>query len=340
MKSKTYIDLRSDTVTKPTKEMWNAMMNANVGDDVYRDDPDMNAFEKDVAALFGKDDAIFVPSGTFSNQLALMTHCDMGDEVIVDQQSHIVQHEAGASSIISSVQLFTLESERGIWDLDKLKRTIKKRRLHTPKTSLICTENAFGGRVLPLGYMKAVYDIARTFGVNVHLDGARIFNAATSLDCDVADMAVYADSVSVCLSKGLGAPIGTVLVGDEAFIEKARLNRKIMGGGMRQVGFLARAGMVAIRKGSKRLREDHDNATYMAELLETIPGVTIDETQRDINMVFFDIKNPKKHDLKDYLYDHGIKINGYEGSFRFATHHDLSREDIDTAFDRIKIFFS
>ncbi len=340
MNDKVYIDLRSDTVTKPTKEMWSAMMNANVGDDVYGDDPDMNAFEKEVAEMFGKDDAIFVPSGTFSNQLALMTHCDMGDEVILDQQSHIVQHEAGASSIISSVQLFTMESKHGIWDLDKLKKTIKKRQLHTPKTALICMENAFGGKVLPLGYMKAVYDIARTVDVNVHLDGARIFNAATALNCHVSDMAAYADSVSVCLSKGLGAPIGTVLVGGKTFIEKARLNRKIMGGGMRQVGFLARAGMVAVRTMSKRLKEDHDNATYMAKLLEAIPGVTIDETQRDINMVFFDIKNPKKHDLKDYLYGHGIKINGYEESFRFATHHDISREDIDTAIDRIRIFFT
>ena len=340
MKSNTYIDLRSDTVTKPTKEMRSAMMNANVGDDVYRDDPDMNAFEKEVAELFGKDDAIFVPSGTFSNQLALMTHCDMGDEVIVDQQSHIVQHEAGASSIISSVQLFTMESDLGIWDLDKLKKTIKKRRLHTPKTSLLCMENAFGGRVLPLGYMKAVYDIGRTYGVKVHLDGARVFNAATALDCHVSDIAANTDSVSVCLSKGLGAPIGTVLVGEKAFIEKARLNRKIMGGGMRQVGFLARAGMVAIRTMSKRLKEDHDNATYMANQLKRIPDVTIDETQRDINMVFFDVKNPKKYDLKDYLNSHGIKINGYEDSFRFVTHHDLSRENIDTAIDWFRKYFT
>lgn len=340
MSDHTWIDLRSDTVTRPTSAMREEMMKARVGDDVYRDDPDMNDFEREVAALFQKDDAVFVPSGTFSNQLALMIHAGMGDEVIVDQQSHIVQHEAAASSVIASVQLFTLESDRGIWDLDKLDKTIRQRSLHTPKTALICTENAFGGRALPLSYMRAVRQVADSHHVRVHLDGARVFNAATALGCHVSELAACADSVSVCLSKGLGAPIGTVLVGDRSFIDRARLNRKIMGGGMRQVGFLARAGMVAIRTMSERLAEDHALADQMASLLEEIPGVTIDETRRDINMVFFDVDDPRKHRLRDYLWEHGVKINPHEGVFRFVTHHDVSRTDIEEAIGHVRDFFT
>jgi threonine aldolase len=340
MNDRTWIDLRSDTVTRPTSAMRKEMMEARVGDDVYRDDPDMNDFEREVAALFEKDDAVFVPSGTFSNQLALMTHCEMGDEVIVDQQAHIVQHEAAASSVIASVQLFTLESDQGIWDLDKLDATIKQRALHTPATSLICMENAFGGRALPLSYMQAVRDVADAHGVKVHLDGARVFNAATALGCHVSELAACADSVSVCLSKGLGAPIGSVLVGDQSFIDEARRNRKIMGGGMRQVGFLARAGMVAVRTMSERLAEDHAHADYMASLLKEIPGVTIDDTRRDINMVFFDVDDPRKHQLRDYLWEHGVKINPHEGGFRFVTHHDVSRADIEEAIGHVDDFFA
>ncbi len=334
-----YIDLRSDTVTKLTARMKEEMMKVEVGDDVFSDDPTMNAFETYVAELFGKEAGVFVPSGTFSNQLALFTHCLQGDEVIVDQFAHIVQHESGASPIISGVQLFTLESNNGIWDLEKLERMIKVKTISTTRTKLVCMENAYNGRVLPLEYMEKVFNIAKKHGLGVHLDGARIFNAATALKTEVKELAQYADTVSVCLSKALGAPVGTVLVGSKAFIDKARLNRKIMGGGMRQVGILAACGFVAVKEMSKRLDVDHENARYMESLLREIPKIKIDETQRDINMVFFDIDDDRKYQLDEYLLKNGVKILPYEGAFRFVTHYDVSVAEIKEAINYVKAFF-
>lgn len=335
-----YIDLRSDTVTKLTKKMKDAMVNAEVGDDVFSDDPTMNAFEQYTADLLGKEAAIFVPSGTFSNQLALLTHCKQGDEVIVDQFAHIVQHESGASPIISGVQLFTLESNKGIWDLNKLEKMIKLKTISTTRTKLICIENAYNGLVLSLDYMEKVYSIAKKHQLAVHLDGARVFNAATYLKVEVKEIAQYADTVSICLSKALGAPIGTVLVGPKAFIEKARYNRKIMGGGMRQIGILAACGFIALQEMSKRLEDDHQNARYMEELLREIPGIVIDETQRDINMVFFDIDDDKKYHLDTYLLANGVKILPYEGAFRFVTHYDVDKVQIKQAIELVKAFFN
>lgn len=335
-----YIDLRSDTVTKLTPRMKEEMIEAEVGDDVFSDDPTMNALEAYTAELFSKEAAVFVPSGTFSNQLALFTHCNQGDEVIVDQFAHIVQHESGASPIISGVQLFTLESDMGIWDLNKLEKMIKVKTISTTRTKLVCMENSFNGRVLPLDYMEKVFNIAKKHNLSVHLDGARIFNAATALKVEVKEIAKYADTVSVCLSKALGAPVGTILVGPKDFIDKARNNRKIMGGGMRQVGILAACGFVAVQEMSKRLYIDHDNARYMEELLKEIPGIKIDENQRDINMVFFDIDDERKYQLDSYLFKNGVKILPYEGAFRFVTHFDVTKEEIKEAIELVKTYFS
>lgn len=335
-----YIDLRSDTVTKPTKEMRDAMYHAVVGDDVFGDDPTANKLEDIVANKLGKEAGLFVPSGTFSNQLALYTHCNQGDEVIVDQFAHIVQHESGASPVISGVQLFTLESNHGIWDLNKFEKMIKKRGLGNTGTRLVCIENTYNGRVLPLDYMKKVYDIAKTHNVLVHLDGARIFNAATCLNVDVNEISKYADTVSVCLSKGLGAPVGTVLVGSKDFINEARMKRKQMGGGMRQIGILAAPAIIAVEKMSKRLYVDHENAQYMESLLKEIPQVVIDETQRDINMVFFDVLDERKYEMHHYLFNNGVIILEYEGFFRFATHHDITKSDIKIAIDLVKKYLS
>ncbi len=335
-----WIDLRSDTVTMPTDEMRQAMLTAEVGDDVFQDDPTANRLETLAAKMFKKEDAVFVPSGTFSNQLALFTHTRHGDEVLVDQNAHIVIHESGASSIIAGVQLFTLESQNGIWDLEKLKRSIKEASTFTAGTKLICIENAYNGRVLPLDYMKQVYEIAHERSIPVHLDGARVFNAATSLKCDVSEIAQYADSVSVCLSKGLAAPVGTVLVGSKEFIKRARDKRKLMGGGMRQIGFLAAAGIIALETMSKRLKEDHDNADYLVRQLKTIPKVTVDETQRDINIVFFDIDDDRKEGLEAYLLDHHVKILPYEHPFRFVTHYGVTKEDIDTVIQLMRSYFN
>jgi len=334
-----YIDLRSDTVTKPTQEMRQAMMEAMVGDDVFSDDPTMNELEDLVAKTLGKEAGVFIPSGTFSNQLALFTHCKQGDEVIVDQFAHIVQHESGASPVISGVQLFTLESDLGIWDLNKLEKMIKKRTISTTNTKLICIENAYNGRALPLDYFDKVSQIAKKHELKVHLDGARIFNAAVALNVDVSEIAKYADTVSVCLSKGLCAPIGSVLVGSKDFIAEARIKRKIMGGGMRQVGILAAAGKIAVEKMSKRLINDHKNAGYMADLLSKIPKLEIDQRQRDINMVFFDIEDDKKFGLEDYMFENGVKILEYEDGFRFVAHNDLNREDIKKTIDLVEKYF-
>jgi threonine aldolase len=335
-----FIDLRSDTVTKPTKEMRESMLTALVGDDVFSDDPTANELEALVAKKLGKEAGVFCPSGTFSNELALFTHCKQGDEVILDQFSHIVQHESGASPIISGVQLFTLESDMGIWDLDKLERMIKRRTISNTETTLISIENTFNGRVLPLEYMEKVYNIAKKHQVTVHLDGARIFNAATSLNVDVSEISKYADTVSVCLSKALGAPVGTVLVGSKAFCDEARLKRKVMGGGMRQIGVLAAPAIIAVEKMSKRLHIDHENAAYMEELLREIPGIEIDETQRDINMVFFTTDDERKNGLSKYLFENGVKILDFEGFFRFVTHYDITKEEIKKAIDLVKKYFA
>jgi len=335
-----YIDLRSDTVTLPTDEMRLAMFNAEVGDDVFQDDPTLNKLEAIAAAMFKKEAAVFVPSGTFSNQLALFSHTKHGDEVIVDQNAHIVIHESGASSIIAGVQLFTLESNQGQWDLNKLERSIKTRSTFTAGTALICVENAINGKALPLEYMKKVYEIAQRKSVPVHLDGARIFNAATALKCDVSEIAQYADSVSVCLSKGLAAPVGTVLIGTKVFVDRARDLRKLMGGGMRQAGFLAAAGIIALEKMSKRLHIDHENAQYLSEQLETIEGITVDHSERDINIVFFDIEDPRRENLDQFLLEHHIKILPYEHPFRFVTHHGINKDDIDTVIKIMRGYFA
>jgi threonine aldolase len=334
------IDLRSDTVTQPTDEMRLAMFQAEVGDDVFQDDPTLNKLEEIGAKMFGKDAAVFVPSGTFSNQLAIFTHTKHGDEVLVDQNAHIVIHESGASSIIAGVQLFTLESNKGIWDLEKLKRSIKTKSAFTAGTTLICIENAYNGKVLPLDYMKQVYEIAQSRNIPVHLDGARIFNAATHLNCDVRDISQYADSVSVCLSKGLAAPVGTLLIGKKAFIDIAREKRKLMGGGMRQAGFLGAAGIIALQKMSKRLHIDHDNAQYLASKIETIAGFKVDYAERDINIVFFDTEDERKYDLESFLLSKGVKILPYEHPFRFVTHHNIDKKDIDYVIELMREFFS
>ena len=238
-----YIDLRSDTVTLPTELMKKAMLNAELGDDVYRDDPTVIELETLASEMMGKEAGLFVPSGTFGNQLALLTHTNRGDEVILQADCHIKKYEVGASSVIAGVQLCGIEGEMNI---EKINQAIRGEDIHFPRTSLICLENATGfGRVLSIDYMKAVYQLAKKQNINVHLDGARIFNAALALNVDVKEISKYADSVMFCLSKGLCAPIGSMLVGSKAFIERARKNRKLMGGGLRQVGIIAACGVVA-----------------------------------------------------------------------------------------------
>ena len=244
-----FIDLRSDTVTKPTREMREAMFNAEVGDDVYGDDPTVVKLENLAARMAGKEAALLVPSGTFGNQLSLMTHCNRGDEVLLGDDCHIVQHEVGASSVIAGVQLRTLNSDKGALDPDEIRSKIRGNDIHFPRTGLICVENAHSnGRVIPLEIMKEIYQAASEYNIPVHLDGARLFNAAEYLNVPADQNTKYCDSVMFCLSKGLCAPVGSLIVGSKDFIARARKFRKMLGGGMRQAGFISAAGIIALEK--------------------------------------------------------------------------------------------
>lgn len=331
-----WIDLRSDTVTLPGEEMRAAMANAEVGDDVYGDDPTVNRLEEIAARRLGKEAAIFVPSGTFGNQLSILTHTLRGDEVIIPASNHIIVHEAGASAVIAGVQMRTLDCDDGMPSVDRILKAIRGEDLHYPRTGLICLENAHSsGRVLPMEYMKEVYSIARERAIPVHLDGARIFNAAVSLGIDAREIASKADSVMFCLSKGLGAPIGSMLVGTKDFIARARKGRKIMGGAMRQAGIIAAAGIIAIEKMIDRLGEDHENARYLAKKLGEIEGVEIMRDRLDINMVFFKLDSGRPKAIVEELHRQGIKINPPEGDeWRLVTNLDVSRSDLDTFIAR------
>ena len=319
-----FIDLRSDTVTMPTDEMRQAIANAEVGDDVYQDDPTVNKLEKLAAEKAGKEAALFVPSGTFGNQLAIMTHTRRGNEVIVGKNNHIVVHEVGASAVIAGVQLRTLETANGVMSPTDVLKAIRVDDIHEPETGLICVENAHGcGAVVPLGILKEIKEIAEKHSIPVHMDGARIFNAAASLGVDAKEITAYCDSVMFCLSKGLAAPAGSMLAGSKTFIDRARKNRKLMGGGMRQIGILAAAGVIALEKMTDRLKEDHENAKYLADELSKLPGVTVKGDRLDIDMVFFQMGEDviKESLLIEKLYEKKIKINGLEdGEYRFVTH--------------------
>lgn len=332
-------DFRSDTVTKPTQAMRDAMFIAEVGDDVYGDDPTVIELEEMSANLLGKEAALFIPSGTFGNQLALLTHTKRGDEVILGDTCHIMMHEVGAAAVIAGVQLRTIPTVNGHMDATLVNAMIRDEDIHYPDTGLICIENAHSsGAVIPLNEMNAVYKVAKKHGIPVHLDGARIFNASVALGEPVEQIAAQADSVMFCLSKGLCAPIGSILVGDQKFIDRAKKNRKLMGGGLRQAGIIAAAGIVALNEMTVRLQEDHINAKYLANELNKIDGITVLEDRLDINMVFCEIENINDHDLfvKSIL-DKGLLINGPElGEYRFVTNYWTPKESVDLLIDAIK----
>lgn len=329
----TVIDLRSDTVTHPTPAMRQAMANAVVGDDVYGDDPTVHELETLAARLLGKEAALFVPSGNFGNQLALFSHCQRGDEVILGDDCHIVWHETGGAAVIAGVQLRTIASQNGTLPAAEVAKRIRVGEdIHWPRTGLICLENAHSnGRVIALADMAAVWDVAQQHGVPVHLDGARVFNAAVHLGCDVRDITRYCDTVMCCLSKGLAAPVGSILAGPAAFIARARKNRKLLGGGLRQAGVLAAPGLLALTDMVTRLPEDHGNARYLAEQLAALPGVAVNLDDVHINMVWFRL--PAALDssrLMAALADANIKANGPEGGMmRLVTHWQLGRNELD-----------
>ncbi|MDD4842905.1 MAG: low-specificity L-threonine aldolase [Anaerotignum sp.] len=336
------IDFRSDTVTVPTEEMRKAMYQAVVGDDVYGDDETVNEMEQLAADLFGKEAGLFIPTGTMSNQLALFTHVQRGEEVILPDNCHIIVHEAGAAAIIAGAQLRSIPNVNGEMSMDLIEHYIRKDPddIHQPRTALITYENADSdGQVRSVEYMKKIKELATKYALPVHVDGARIFNAATYLNVDVKEMAQYADTISVCLSKGLCAPVGSVLVGSKKFIALARRKRKILGGGMRQVGILAAAGILSLQEMPKRLQEDHDNAKYLAAQLKEVKGLEVYEKRQQINMVFFRLKDYPLNSaaLVRYMADNGVVINGEDnGVMRFVTHCYVSKKEIDQVVQLMK----
>jgi threonine aldolase len=289
-----YVDLRSDTVTKPTPEMREAMATAEVGDDVYMDDPTVNELQVKAAARLGKEDALFVPSGTMGNLLALLTHCQRGDEVIVGDCSHIYLNEAGGMSALGGIHPHPVRNQAdGTLALDDIRSAIQTEDVHHTITRLIClenTQNICGGVVLSPEYTQGVAQIARENNLSLHIDGARIFNAATALGVDVKELVAPADSVMFCLSKGLVAPVGSMLVGSQKFVKRARHLRKMLGGGMRQAGVLAAAGLISLERMTGRLGQDHARAKILYEGLKQVRGVELGEGPAS-NMVYFDLSD-------------------------------------------------
>jgi len=334
------IDLRSDTVTKPTLEMREAMMRAEVGDDVYIEDPTVNKLQERAAEIFGREAALFVPSGTMGNQIAVKIHTQPGNEVIIEERGHIYNYEMAAMAVISGALPRPVRGEDGILDWPSIEAAIRPRGVYyRAQTGLIVIENTHnmaGGAVTPLERMEEICRNAHSLGLPVHLDGARIFNASVALNKPVDVLTRSFDSVMFCLSKGLGAPVGSMLVGSRDFIEKARILRKMLGGGMRQVGVLAAAGLVALEKMTARLGEDHANARLLAQGLAELPGVSIDPEKAPTNIVIFDISGTGLNttQFSARLKEHGVLANGVNSrEMRMVTHYDVTRADCQTALE-------
>ncbi len=328
------IDLRSDTVSLPSPEMRQAMATAELGDDVYGEDPTVNQLEALVAETLGKEAALFVSSGTQSNLLAIMSHCARGEEYIVGQTAHTYKYEAGGAAVLGSVQPQPLDFQPdGTLNLDQVKAAIKPNDYHFARTRLLCLENTQGGKVLPLDYQAEARALARAHGLAIHLDGARIFNAAVKLGVEVQTISRHYDTVSVCLSKGLAAPVGSVLCGPADFIDRARRLRKMVGGGMRQAGVLAAAGIIALTQMVERLGDDHVNARRLAEGLLVIPGFDLNLEMVQTNMVFFSLAEPLVGHFGPYMRDHGVIIGDGPYAIRAVTHYGIEAEDIDYVLD-------
>ncbi len=334
-----HIDLRSDTVTKPSVAMLEAMMTADIGDDVYGEDPTINKLEALAATMLDTQEAIFCTSGTQSNLLALLVHCERGDEYIVGQLAHTYRYEGGGAAVFGSIQPQPLDFETdGTLSLEKVSQFIKPDDFHFAKTALLCLENTQGGKVLPLEYLKKAKKFTEDKGLSLHLDGARIFNAAEKLNIDVKEITKYFDTISCCLSKGLGAPVGSVLCGPKDKINKARRWRKVLGGGMRQAGILAAAGIFALLNNVKRLSRDHENAQVLARGLADIESIKIDVNMVQTNIMFADI-TADIQSLCDFLKDKGIIID-QSNHLRLVTHLDISRQDVDYTIKAFKDFFA
>jgi threonine aldolase len=331
------IDLRSDTVTKPTPEMRRAMAEAEVGDDVYGEDPTLNRLEARAAGIFGKQAAMFVPTGCMGNTLGVKVHTRHGEEIICEAKSHVMNYELAMAGWFAGCLCRTIAADDGILTWARIKKEIRRVSPHWAPTGLITVENSHnmaGGTVTPLAVLDEICDGAHDMGLPVHLDGARVFNAAAALGIPVGELTAKCDTVMFCLSKGLGAPIGSMLVGTAEAIERARLYRKRLGGAMRQVGVLAAPGLIALEKMPARLVEDHANARFLAEGLARIPGLSIDPARVQTNIVIFDVTGTGilMGEFVAALKERGVLANSVnENSVRFVTHYDVSREQCETA---------
>ncbi len=336
------IDLRSDTVTKPSRAMLEFMMNAEVGDDVYGEDPTVNKLEEMMAKKAEKEAAVFASSGTQSNLIALMAHCERGDEYIVGQIAHTYMWEGGGGAVLGSIQPQPIEVEKdGTLPLDKIESVIKPIDDHHPRTRLLCLENTIHGKVLPLNYLSQVSKFCKQQGLATHLDGARVFNATVKLGIKLNEISQYFDSISICLSKGLGAPVGSVLCGSKEIIKKARRWRKVVGGGMRQAGVIAAAGIYAIENNIDRLAEDHHNASYFAEKLSDLNEVEVDHDSLQTNIFYVRFKKNYPQ-LQSFLQTKGIEMRKQptkEGKIRIVTHLDISKADIQKVMQEIEAFY-
>lgn len=334
------IDLRSDTVTQPTEAMRKVMAKAAVGDDVFHDDPTVNRLEALMAEMSGKADALFVPSGTMSNLVGLLAHCQRGEEYIVGQDYHTYLYEAGGAPVLGSIVPQPVPVEpNGTLDLNKVAAVIKKDDYHFARTKLLCLENTHNGKVIPLDYMQQAYDFAQSKGLGLHLDGARAFNATVALGCELTDLAQYADSVSICLSKGLGAPVGSVLCGDKDTIKWARRWRKMVGGGMRQAGVLAAAGIYALENHVERLAKDHAKAKILADRLEQYDALSVKPDLVQTNMVFIKTTADTAQGLANYLAQKGVRIIAGE-TMRWVMHLDVTSEQLNYVCQQVEEYFS
>jgi threonine aldolase len=337
------IDLRSDTVTLPTPRMREAMSRAELGDDVYGEDPTVNRLQRLAAEMLGKEDALFTASGTMSNLVAALTHCGRGDEMIVGDQAHMFYYEVGGASALGGIQVRTVPNHHGALDPAEVEAAVRDpNNVHYPHTRLVCLENTHnrcGGVALTPEQVDSVAEVAHRHDLKVHLDGARLFNAAVALGVDAARLVRECDSVNICLSKGLCAPVGSVLVGSAEFIARARRNRKMVGGGMRQAGVLAAAGIVALEEMVGRLEEDHVNARVLAEAISEMPGLWVDLSSVQTNIVVIEVRRPgmSGDDLVRRIEKRGVKVSPFGGQLvRMVTHYGITRSDVERAIQVVR----
>lgn len=320
------IDLRSDTVTRPSRAMLEAMMAAPVGDDVYGDDPTVNELQRYAAALSGKEAALFLPTGTQANLVALLSHCERGEEYIVGQGAHNYLYEAGGAAVLGSIQPQPIDaSPDGSLPLDKVAAKIKPDDIHFARTRLLSLENTHNGKVLPRGYLEEAWNFTREKGLALHVDGARIFNAVLEYGCALKEITQYCDTFTICLSKGLGTPVGSLLVGSHEYIKRANRWRKMTGGGMRQAGILAAAGLYALKNNVERLKEDHANAAWLAAQLQEIGA---DVMRHDTNMLFVRVGEQNAAALGEFMQARGVLLNASPIT-RIVTHLDVSRAQLE-----------